>query len=313
MTRTRLVTLSALSLALAACGSKPVQPPPVVSQSGNFMAQGMVAYNDNRYAEARGWFGRAFAEYRSVDDQDREVDALMDLADAALQEGDVPSARDSIKQARGILALHPVTGMPERLSLLEAYADLQSQDPAAAIAVLDPLLAEAGAGADVQRAALFARTQAAFDSKAADAPQWLAKLGKGQDDLDLARLERLQALTASDAANAAGLYASALHRYQLHYYRPGIAAVHEEWGTLLLSQQKWAEARDHLQRALDVRLWMYDGSRSARLLTQMAQADNALGNADQAKQDGVWSDYLKNGGDPSKSPIAPSAVTTSAN
>lgn len=313
MTRIRLVTLSTLVLALAACGSKPVLPPPVVSQSQNFMAKGMLAYDDNRYAEARGWFGRAFAEYRSVDDQDRELDALMDLADAALQEGDVPSARDSIKQSRGILATHPVPVLPERLSLLEAYGDLQSGDAAAAIAVLEPLLTDSGAGADVQRAALFARTQAAFDSKAPDAGQWLAKLGKGQDDLDQARLERLQALTASDATNAASLYASALHRYQLHYYRPGIAAVHEEWGTLLLSQQKWAEAREHLQRALDVRLWMYDGSRSARILSQMQQADAALGNADAAKQDGVWSDYLKNGGDPSKSPVAPSAVTTPSN
>ncbi|HSN18955.1 MAG TPA: hypothetical protein VLV87_12200 [Gammaproteobacteria bacterium] len=311
--RTRLVTLAALSLALAACGSKPVLPPPVVSQTQNFMAKGMLAYNDNRYAEARGWFGRAFAEYRSVDDQDREVDALTDLADAALQEGDVPSARDSIKQARDILATHPVAGLPERLSLLEAYADLESQDPASAIVVLGPLLTDNAAGADVQRAALFARTQAAFDSKAGDAAQWLAKLGKGQDDLDQARLERLQALAASDSGNAASLYASALHRYQLHYYRPGIAAVHEEWGALLLSQQKWAEARDHLQRALDIRLWMYDGSRSARILTQMQQADTALGNADQAKQDGVWSDYLKNGGDPSKSPVAPAAVTTPSN
>src|SRR5579859_4290232 len=116
MTRTCLATLSALSLVLAACGSKPVLPPPVVSQSQNFMGKGMLAYADNRYAEARGWFGRAFAEYRSVDDQDREVDALMDLADAALQEGDVPSARDSIKQARTILATHAVAGLPERLS-----------------------------------------------------------------------------------------------------------------------------------------------------------------------------------------------------
>lgn len=313
MTRIRLVTLSALALALAACGSKPVLPPPVVSQSQNFMGKGMLAYDDNRYAEARGWFGRAFAEYRSVDDQDRELDALMDLADAALQEGDVPSARDSIKQARDILAAHPVPILPQRLSLLEAYADLQTGDAAAAIAVLEPLLTDTAAGADVQRAALFARTQAAFDSKAADAGQWLAKLGKGQDDLDQARLERLQALTASDATNAASLYASALHRYQLHYYRPGIAAVHEEWGALLLSQQKWAEAREHLQRALDVRLWMYDGSRSARILSEMQQADAALGNADAAKQDGVWSDYLKNGGDPSKSPVVPSAVTTPSN
>lgn len=310
MTRTRLVTLTALSLALAACGSKPVLPPPVVSQSENFMAKGMLAYDDNRYAEARNWFGRAFAEYRSVDDQDRELDALYDLADAALEEGDVPNARLEITQARGVLATHPVAGLTERLTLLEAYAALQSQDPASAIALVEPLLSDSAAGAEVQRAALFARTQAAFDSKAADAPQWLAKLGKGQDDLDQARLERLEALTASDGSNAESLYASALHRYQLHYYRPGIAAVHEEWGALLLSQQKWAAARDHLQRALDVRLWMYDGSRSARILMQMQQADAALGNADQAKQDGAWSDYLKNGGDPSKSPVAPSAIIT---
>ncbi|HEY1991277.1 MAG TPA: hypothetical protein VGH71_02365 [Gammaproteobacteria bacterium] len=313
MTRIRLVTLTALSLALAACGSKPVLPPPVVSDAETDMGKGMAAYADNRYAEARNWFSRAFVDYRSVDDQDREVDTLMDLADAALQEGDVPSARDSIKQARDVLATHPVAGLPERLSLLEAYADLQSQDPAAAVAVLDPLLTDSAAGAEVQRAALFARTQAAFDSKAADATQWLTKLGKGRDDLDQARLERLQALTATDPTNAASLYASALHRYQLHYYRPGIAAVHEEWGALLLSQQKWAEAREHLQRALDVRLWMYDGSRSARILTLMQQADGALGNADAAKQDSVWSDYLKNGGDPSKSPVVPSAVTTPSN
>ena len=298
---------------LSACGSKPVLPPPVVSDSQIDMGKGMAAYNDNRYVEARNWFSRAFVDYRSVDDQDREVDALYDLADAALQEGELPSARDSIKQARATLATHPMTGLPERLSLLEAYADLQSQDPASAIAILDPLLTDSAAGVDVQRAALFARTQAAFDSNATDAAQWLAKLGKGQDDLDQARLERLQALTASDPSNAAGLYSSALHRYQLHYYRPGIAAVHEEWGTLLLSQQKWAEAREHLQRALDVRLWMYDGSRSARILSEMQQVDAALGNADQAKQDRIWSDYLKNGGDPSKSPVVPSAVTTPSN
>src|SRR5882724_7576150 len=313
MMRLRLAALSIFCALLAACGSKPVQPPAVVSQAQSFMASGMQAYNDNRYTEARNFFGRAFAEYRSVDDLDREVHALTDLADASLQQGDVVAARDDIKQARAALAQHPMSGLPIRLSLLEAYADLQSQDPASAIAVLDPLLADTTAPADVHRAGLFARTQAAFDSKAADAPQWLAKLGKGDGDLDEARLERLQALVAVDTANAESLYASALHRYQLAYYRPGIAAVHEEWGALLLSQQKWTGARDHLQRALDVRLWMVDASHSARDLQAMQQADTALGVADAAKQDGIWADYLKNGGDPSKSPVSPAATPTPSN
>ena|SRR5579859_4336795 len=313
MTRLDLATLFALGTLLAACGSKPVQPPAVVSQSQSFMASGMQAYNDNRYTEARNFFGRAFAEYRSVDDLDREADALIDLADAALQQGDVQAARDDIKQARAVLALHPIAGLPIRLTLLEAYADLQSQDPASAIAALDQLVRDATAPTDVYRAALFARTQAAFDAKAADAPQWLEKLGKGEGDLDVARLERLQALNAVDNSNAESLYASALHRYQLGYHRPGIAAVHEEWGALLLSQQKWAAARDHLQRALDVRLWMYDASRSARDLQAMQQADTALGDTVKAKQDGIWADYLKNGGDPSKSPVSPAATPTPSN
>ena len=313
MTRLRLVSLSALCALLAACGSKPVQPPAVVSQAQSFMASGMQAYNDNRYTEARNFFGRAFAEYRSIDDLDREVDALTDLADAALLQGDVAAARDDIKQARSVLARHPVAGRPARLALLEAYADLQSQDAASASAVLDPLVNDTTLPADVQRAALFARTQAAFDSKAADASQWLAKLGKGEGEPDEARLERLQALVAVDSTNAESLYASALHRYQAAYYRPGIAAVHEEWGIMLLTQQKWASARDHLQRALDIRLWMYDASRSARDLQAMQQADTALGDADAAKQDGIWADYLRDGGDPSKSPVSPSATPTPSN
>ena len=301
MTRIRFAVLSVLAAALAGCGSKPVLPPATVANSQNFMASGMQAYQDNRYAEARNFFGRAFMEYRSVDDQEHEAHALTDLADAALQQGDVTAARENLRQARAILDAHPVAGLAPRLSLLDAYADLQAQDPAAAATVLDGLLNDASTPADVRRAALFARTQAAYDAKSGDAAQWLAKIGAPQGDLEQARLERLQALGA-DPAQAAGLYADALKRYQTAYYRPGIAATHEEWGKLLLSQQQWKDTRDHLKRALDVRLWMYDASRSARVLEEMQQVDTALGDAASAKQDADWAAYLKDGGDPSKSP-----------
>ncbi|HEX2668390.1 MAG TPA: hypothetical protein VHP13_08445, partial [Gammaproteobacteria bacterium] len=68
------------------------------------------------------------------------------------------------------------------------------------------------------------------------------------------------------------------------------------------AQQQWPAARDHLQRALDVRLWMYDATHSARILDELKQVDTALGDADAAKKDQQYSDYLKNGGDPSQSP-----------
>jgi tetratricopeptide (TPR) repeat protein len=305
MTRIRLVLSMLATALLAACGSKPVLPPATVSNSQNFMATGMAAYNDNRYTEARSYFGRALMEYRSVDDQEHEADALMDLADASLQQGDVKIGREEIAQARAVLASHPVPGMPARLALLEAYADLLDQDPAGAITVLDALLNDAGAAPEVQRAALIARAQAAFDAKATDAPQWLAKLGAPQGDLEQARIERLQAL--GDAGKAPGFYADALKRYQAAYYRPGIAATHEDWGALLMSQQDWKGARDHLQRGLDIRLWMDDALHSARTFDLLQQVDTALGDTATAAEDAKWSDYLKNGGDPTKLPSASSS------
>lgn len=300
MTRKYLLLPTLSAALLAACGSKPVLPPATVSNSQNFMATGMAAYQDNRYTEARSYFGRALMEYRSVDDQEHEADALLDLADASLQQGDVKMGREEIAQARTVLASRPVPELPARLALLEAYADLLDKDPAGAIAVLDALQADSGATPEVKRAALIARAQAAFDAKAGDAAQWLAKLGSPQGDLEQARIGRLQAL--ADTSKAPALYADALKRYQAAYYRPGIAATHEEWGTLLLSQQDWKGARDHLQRALDVRLWMDDGLRSARIFDQLQQVDSALGDAASAAQDAKWSDYLKNGGDVSKAP-----------
>ena len=303
----RRALLTSLALLLAGCGSRPVQPPAAVSSTNTFMANAMTAYQDNRYVEARTFFGRALVLYRSVDDLDGQAQTLIDMADCALKEGDVPAARDNLAEARSLAADHPAlaTFLP-RITLQDSYADLQAPDPSAAAAKLDGLLNDAATPADVKSAALFARTQAAYDLTADDAGQWLAKLtaaeGGSKDPLSTARLERLQAKAESDAAKAAALYADALARYQTAYYRPGIAATHEEWGSLLLSHSDWQGAHDHLHRALQARLWMYDSSDSLRDLQGLAQADQALGNADAAKQDAVLAQYLKDGGDPSQPP-----------
>ena len=73
-----------LALQLAACGSRPVRQPAVVMNVRSAMLLGMQAHQDNRYAEARNFFGRALAQYRSVDDRTGQLDALIDLADSAL-------------------------------------------------------------------------------------------------------------------------------------------------------------------------------------------------------------------------------------
>ncbi len=310
-----VVSLALCAALLAACGSAPPPVPPTVTNTRNFMAEGMADYGDNRYADARSFFGRAYMQYRSVDDLQGQADALTDLADSALLQGDVPAARQNLDDAHALVEAHAsLAALKPRLALMDAYADLQSGDPATAASLLDGVLAESGVAPDTARAALLARTQAAFDSKATDAPQWLAKVGApGNTPLDAARVERLQALATPDVSKTIALYGDALQRYQSVFYRPGIAATLEEWGALLMAHQDWAGAHDRLQRALHVRLWMYDGSHSARILDRLAGVDKALGDTAAAQQDGVWADYLRGGGDPSKSPVTPSAVLTPSN
>ncbi len=309
-----ILVITGIASLLTACGSPPPPVPQTETNTRTFMAEAMADYNDNRYAEAREFFGRAYMQYRSVDDLQGQADALVDLADAALLQGDVAAARGNLKDAHALVDGHAtLAAVKPRLTLLDAYADLQSGDPSSATGRLDPLLAPNAAPADVARAALFARTQAAFDAKAPDASQWLAKLGKPTENpLDAARLERLQALAEPDAAKATALYTDSLQRYQAAYYRPGIAAVHEEWGARLMAQQDWAGARDHLQRALQVRLWMYDANHSERILDELGSVDQALGDAAAAKQDADMAEYLKDGGDPSKAGLPKAAQPPSS-
>jgi hypothetical protein len=299
---------------LAACGSAPPPQPAVVTSSSSNLGKAMQAYAANRYSEARNFFGRALTDYRGVDDRHGQAETLIDLADSALQQGDVAAARGYLTTARSIAEQDRFAPLLPRLALLDAYADLQSQDAQAAASALDALLENAATPADIHQAALFARTQAAFNLKAADAQAWLDKLtatagaGADKDSLTQARLQRLQALAArgaGDNAKAAGLYADALTRYQAAYYRPGIAASHEEWAGLLMAAQDWSAARAHWQRALDVRLWMYDASHAIRILDSLQQVDTALGDTAAAKQDAELAEYLRDGGDPSQSPLKP--------
>lgn len=310
MNKIRRVTciLSILAM-LPACGSKPPVQPAVITNSHDAMTLGMQAYADNRYLEARNYFERALVQYRSVDDRDGQLDALVDLADSALAQGEYAAARAYLADADTALADGGSSTTAPHVALLHAYADMQAGDDTQAAARLDKLLGTDGTPADIQQPALFARTQVAFDLGAADAGQWLDKLGAAAgshaDALSAARYQRLQALAAfkqNDAQKAATLYQGALDSYRGSYYRPGIAATLEEWADISVAQQDWSAAHDRLRRALDIRLWMYDRTHAEKDLKTLSQVDTRLGDAAASKQDLQLADYLKNGGNPGQLP-----------
>lgn len=309
--RIRLVIFSGLliTVMLAGCGSRPVRQPTVVVNSDADMALGMRAYQDNNYSEARNYFSRALAQYRSVDDHTGQLRALIDLTDSALGQGEYAAARDYLDAADTIAADGNHSSLKPHLVLLGTYADMQAGDNQQAADQLDTLLKDGSTPADIRQAALFARTQTAFDLKSSDAAAWLNKLGaalgNSMDTLNQARYRRLQALAALSNGNheqAAVLYAQALDVYRTAYYRPGIAATLEEWAALSMQQKDWVNARQQLQRALDVRLSMYDRTHSIRDLENLAQAETALGGTAAAQRSSQLADYLRNGGDPAQLP-----------
>lgn len=311
---TRFLRVNAVLTAgilLVACGSKPVPQPAAVTHSQDAMTLGMQAYADDRYIEARGYFERALVEFRSVDNLEGQLDALVDLADSALGQGEYAAAREYLAQADSILAGGQVQTIAAHVALLQAYADLQAGNTTQAVARLDKLLADPDIPDNVTRSALFARTQAAFDAGSSDTDQWLDKLGaavKGHPDpLVNARYLRLQALAAQhrgDMKQAAANYQSALQEYRNSYYRPGIAATLEESAALSSTMNDWPSAHDRLRRALEIRLWMYDRTHSEKDLEKLSQVDAKLGNDAASKQDLKLADYLRNGGNPAQLPTS---------
>lgn len=168
----------------------------------------------------------------------RSGEALYLLGRVAVQTFDFDGARQAAAHLRAIEPGHPLA------DLLDAEAALQSRDPAAAIAALDPLLARAP-GSRQALALRAAADGARFD--AAGAARWLARLDALMPGSPAGyhELGRFLALGRQYEEAAAALGEAAARS-------PGWSAPVAELGLLEMQSGRDAEATAALRRAVEL-------------------------------------------------------------
>jgi tetratricopeptide (TPR) repeat protein len=271
--------------------------PAAVSEPRAALQFGMQSYNDQRYFAAEQLFVKALGLYRSLDDGRGQVMALVNIADCALVLGEAQVALRQVQEAERIAGRDGVAGFGGRLQLLKAQALRESGAMAEARAALDVLL-EGSSEPTLRSAAVLERARLALESEDG-AGAWLAQArAAAPGSASVERLEALSAQRAGDADGASGHLQRALELYRRDAYRPGIAAMHEALGAGALKSAAVPQARDHYERALDVRLWLNDRVHGAAALRALAAMDDAGGNRARARQ---WRDlqaYLEGAAEP---------------
>lgn len=305
---TRALMTAVLGLALAGClgGGGPSDAPPPDRPSDlarDTLDAGLESFRTHQFSNARLLFNRAYQEYRSYDDTGGMVAAQMNLAEIDLLVGETEAAGARLARSRELVEGDRLTQYAARLAYMEARQAQQAGDADRAWDRIDaaraPLTEESpqsdlmGLMLDLLAADLLI---AADPDEAALAISDLEARTVESHDLIRARVHRLAADLARDRDDAAGAearYGAALDAYRLAEYRPGIAATHEAWAVLYESREAWERVDHHLSRALSVRLWMSDRAHTAADLGRLADAADALGDADRASRFRQVRDYLR--------------------
>lgn len=292
-----LLTL-ALALLLAACVSPPEQRPAALAQGERFLEMGVQSFRVDDYANAANHFTNALNHYQGLDHRPGMLHSRINLAEIALAVGNTAAAERHLRAA----ALLADDAAAARLQLLQSSVALRRGHPDTAVALLEPLLAAAPPNA-VGRSALANRVEAALLRGDDDAVAWVERyagaLRGEQSGAFVARLYRFQgelARRGGDYSGAEGLLQQALDIYKAIPSRPGTAATLEDWGALLMEQQRWDEAEDRLQRALHIRLWLLARQDTAAGLRRLAAASEATGRPQRAAAQRRWAEIVAGDG-----------------
>ncbi len=256
------------SVILTACVSSVKNTPPkIISDANFFMQKGIAAYQNSLYFDASTWFDLAIEQYQSFDDQHSLSKARLNQAQNKMAYGQDVQAQFQLNKVQSSLMVKPDAVIQERLDLLlSSYFIRQKKWNDAKIHV----------ALYIHKAPFLEnRIKISLATRERNTARQIRKyksLIQGKDvrlQAQLQRFELLHALQKNPQLDVQEGYSHILATYRAFADKAHIAEALEEWGTILLSQQRVSAAAVRLERALRVRVMMHDTKSSHRILKQL--------------------------------------------
>lgn len=272
----------ALSLMLSACVTTPDSRPEPFLKSEALLREGLNAYQNDNFAEAQQKFNRALELYQSFDNQKGVTLSRLNLLETALAMSDFASAESYLKLLKQQVASKEAEeNLNRKIILLESKLQFEQQHYQAALATLQPLLAERDKQTKTDQMqlnllAMQARLEVLISplAKSTGLTRFEAALAQTepqpQYQVMLKRISALIAAKRGDYKTATALLKEGLAYYQEQANRRSIAACLEELAELEMTQQHRKEAREYLNKALVIRQWLKNDFKSSQIKKRLA-------------------------------------------
>ena len=156
---------------LAGCGGNPVTQSTLIEDADRYTYEGVSAFAEADWYQAKWLFSRALSIYQGMDDQKGALNSYLNLAEVSLSTRDYHAVLNHLHRADTIVKTASLQHYQARIALLSAQSALQQKQYSQAEKVLQALLPEFdGATPEnisdtIQIAAIANRTLIAFVQK----------------------------------------------------------------------------------------------------------------------------------------------------
>lgn len=267
-----------VALTLSACVIQPDLRPNPYLKSEQFMQQGLQAYEQNNFSDAQRKFSAALELYRSFDNDNGIALSQANLAETALAIDDFVQAELYLNQLKKRSTYHSLNVLLKRkLILLDVKLHFEQQNYHAALAALQPLIAELNAQKIVDNTqmnvlAMQARLEVLISPLTPSVGLVQFETALTQISLPsphyqalLKRTLALIALKQGHYQKAIILLTEALTYYKEQANRRAIAACLEELATIEFAQSHTRVAQEYLQKALLIWKWLKNDYKSNQI------------------------------------------------